>query len=213
MFPTITLNSMFSINKHIFDALYNYPIGEESFPLQWDVVVDNILFKYGEMGVVYPDADALERAVTFWAKRKEMMFNRLWNVFVVQYNPIWNKDGTITETRSPNITRSREDIGNAHSNSTGNTESKDDRQCFNSSTYAPVGKTTSTDTAQNTTTTNNNTLERETGTETITRTEGGNIGVTKTQEMISDEWELWITHNVYDTIASEFCKEFCIMLY
>lgn len=213
MFPIVTLQGMLSINPHIFDAFYNYPIGETEFPLDWDAVIDSILFNYGEMGVIYADADVLERAVSFWTKRHEMMFNRLWNVFTAKYNPIWNKDGTVTETRSPNITRSREDIGNALSNSNGNTETKDDRQGFNSNSYTPVGKSTSSDSAQNTTTTSNNTLERETGSETITRHEGGNIGVTKTQEMIKDEWDLWLGRNVYDAIASEFAKEFCIMLY
>ena len=47
---------------------------------------------------------------------------------------------------------------------------------------------------------------------TITREESGNIGVTMTQEMIQRQRDI-VQFNLYDYIARQFIKQFCIQLY
>lgn len=47
---------------------------------------------------------------------------------------------------------------------------------------------------------------------TITREESGNIGVTMTQEMIQRQREI-VQFNLYDYIARQFIKQFCLMVY
>lgn len=46
-----------------------------------------------------------------------------------------------------------------------------------------------------------------------TDTRQGNIGVTTTQKMMTEELEFWNQYNLYDIIIREFKKHFCIMLY
>ena len=54
--------------------------------------------------------------------------------------------------------------------------------------------------------------EAEAGTEQITWTEHGNIGVTMTQELIEKARNLAL-FNLYDVITKSFIKKFCIMVY
>lgn len=207
MFPIITLQSLLMINENIFNA-FNTIENIES-----DVLIDTIMMNYGDRAAIYPNADIMEHAVQIWVKRWAKNIERLWRVYVVEYNPIWNKDGTITETRTPNITKHSETIGSASSETEGSTEVVDDRQGFNSSEYVPVTRNQSEDEGSTESSTYGTATETETGTETITRTEGGNIGVTKTQEMIKDEWDLWSINNFYNSVAAMFAREFVIALF
>lgn len=207
MFPIITLQSLLMINENIFNA-FNTIENIES-----DVLIDTIMMNYGDRAAIYPNADIMEHAVQIWVKRWAKNIERLWRVYVVEYNPIWNKDGTTTETRTPNITKHSESIGSASSETEGSTEVVDDRQGFNSSEYVPVTRNQSDDEGSTESSTYGTTTETETGTETFTRTEGGNIGVTKTQEMIKDEWNLWAINNFYNSVAAMFAREFVIALF
>ena len=207
MFPIITLQSLLTINENIFNAFSTIE------NIESDVLIDTIMMNYGDRAAIYPDADLMEHAVQIWVKRWTKNIERLWRVYVVEYNPIWNKDGTITETRTPNITKHSETNGSAKSKTKGTAEVIDDRQGFNSSEYVPVTRNQSDDKGSTKSSTYGTSTETETGTESIVRTEGGNIGVTKTQEMIKDEWDLWAVNNFYNTVATMFAREFVIALF
>ena len=166
-------------------------------------------------------------------------WDRLWTDYTSEYNPIWNIDGTETETETRNLTQSHTGTDNyLHSgndtmqtsgtdtnSSTGTdsfkktgsytTEVDESTYGFNSSAASPSGKTVTTETPSTTDTTNygktdttqygktdtntynssnNNTknlTDTDTGTVTRELKRGGNIGVTKTQELLTADQEYW----------------------
>ena len=146
-------------------------------------------------------------------------WDRLWADYVAVYNPIWNVDGTEvteeerdltqTDTGSDTYTDSGSDTttktGNDTVTSEGTTTTEGDIYGIDSVDGAPANKTTVTpdltdETTYNTTTelehgkvtTNDKDLTHtDAGTVTVTKTRTGNIGVTKTQELLTADQEFW----------------------
>lgn len=166
-------------------------------------------------------------------------WDRLWTDYTSEYNPIWNIDGTETETETRNLTQSHTGTDNyLHSgndtmqtsgtdtNSSSGTDSfskagsyktevDESTYGFNSTVASPSSKTVTTETPSTTDTTNygktdttqygktdtstynssnNNTknlTDTDTGTVTRELKRGGNIGVTKTQELLTADQEYW----------------------
>lgn len=61
--------------------------------------IDYILTSCGEMSLVYSDPLILRHMIRSWTIRRFPIWADLYNTTLYDYNPIWNKDGTITEER------------------------------------------------------------------------------------------------------------------
>lgn len=190
-------------------------------------------------------------------------WDRLWDDYTAEYNPIWNVDGTETETETRNLTQSHKGTDNyLHSgndtmqtsgtdtnsstgkdtfNKTGSykTEVDESTYGFNSAAASPSGKTVTTETPNTTDTTNygktdttqygktdtntynssnNNTKDlTDTDTGTVTRElkRGGNIGVTKTQELLTADQEYWtnIKSKFYKQVMKDIVDEITYKIY
>lgn len=100
--------SLYMIDNTIFDGLQlptmptnptDYPdLYVQGFQLDRNVLIDNILMETGEMSTIYPDPVFFKYAVTQWSKKELHVWQALYNTLFYKYNPLWNKDGTITET-------------------------------------------------------------------------------------------------------------------
>lgn len=143
-----------------------------------------ILMDCSELEVFLPDPEIMKEALAFWSKTRLPVWKKLYETTQYEYNPIWNKDGTFTETRNL--------ATGANSTSTGSVAA------FNSSTF------------QNETKQESNASGTDTGT--IIRKEQGNIGVTSTQELIQRERDV-VQFDIYKFIADEFRMRFCIGVY
>lgn len=139
-----------------------------------------------------------------------------------QKNTIGSGSSDSTKVTTPNITRT----------STNNSDGSSIHSVmgYNSGTlqtdYSDSGSKaiTGSDTTTGTNTETNNTVKNDTGSETgsftetgndnrtITDTEHGNIGVTTTQAMISEEREIAL-FNIYDYIVKGFKNRFCLLVY
>lgn len=53
-----------------------------------------------EFECLYPDFDFCKAAIGWWSKARLSVWEKLYASTMFVYNPIWNKDGTITETRT-----------------------------------------------------------------------------------------------------------------
>lgn len=176
-------------------------------------LADYICLKAAGLSLVYPDADFMKQAISVWSKAHSHEWQRLFDTLFYKYNPMWNKDGKIQEDGrdSPDITTTynksypKRDAGtttmythgyDAVSNNTVNWAPADKIEHDNSITEGETGTT------------------RDAGTTitSLTRTEQGNIGVTSTQELISQERDLAMW-SFDDYIANEYIKEFCVMVY
>lgn len=65
-----------------------------------DLVVSNICNECYDLGVYQPDPDYMKFAIATWSRRKLWSWNKLYETLNFTYNPIWNKDGTISETET-----------------------------------------------------------------------------------------------------------------
>ena len=164
-------------------------------------VIHAILEETAELEILYSDPDYLEESIGHWSAARLQSWGKMQAAITAEYNPIWNKDGTIIdqmiygEDKVTGVTGAR-DQTNTHSVSG-----------FNVTTFQNADQ----DHATSVQATDTNT--RQTHTDTRTITEQGNIGVTKSQEMVNDEMMLRIRWNMISVIVSDFKNKYCLMVY
>lgn len=155
--------------------------------LEKDEVVHAILEETAELEILYSDPDYLEESIGHWSAARLQSWEKMQAAITAEYNPIWNKDGTIRET-------------------------------YNYGAISTSGNSTDKVAGFNSDTTHNreqaeSAARQEAHTDTTERIEQGNIGVTKSQEMVNDEMMLRIRWNMISVIVSDFKNKFCLMVY
>lgn len=160
--------------------------------LDRETVINAILLKCSELETLYTDPEFMKNALRIWSGYRIVVWDALYKTTQFDYNPIWNKDGTITETEN------RDTESSASGSGTGQQAVK----AFNDTSW--------TDHTKNTT----DSQAASTGKEAITRErrEQGNIGVTTTQQMIREERDVR-EFNTIEYIIDDFRTEFCLMIY
>ena len=273
----ISILGLYKYDKHIFDK-FNYPTAWNSD--EQITFVYALLMECAELEVLFTDADFMGEALAVWSAKERPIWDKLYNTTTLKYNPIWNKDGTVTETRTlkgshaltnaennnvtstKNATNHGESATNGSAKNSGNEDTSGNSASqsngavnqtdlhsvwgFNGGSDSDadknVGTTSNTNSesgsnSQHTTNSGSESHEEsnttdskyedngtETGhkdgsengsheeTETYTRIEQGNIGVTTTQSMIVEEREV-AKFNLTDYIIDSFKKRFCILVY
>lgn len=94
MRATLSLMGMYEYDHTILD-FFHYPDKWET--IDKDVFVNKLLLDTAELEVLYPDADIFKTAIKYWSAAEVQNWNKLYDTTVLDYNPIWNKDGTVTE--------------------------------------------------------------------------------------------------------------------
>lgn len=156
--------------------------------LNRQALIDELCMDCGELNLILDNPDILKIALNRWSSTRIDIWNHLYETTQYKYNPIWNKDGVITETE---IMVSKSSMDGTDT---------DETSAYNSTAYQPNNKTTIDHD-----TTGEANVER-------TRTEQGNIGITTTQQMIKEEREI-AEYSLYKQIIDEFKRRFCIMVY
>ena len=176
MRATLSLMGMYEYDNTILD-FFHYPDKWET--VDKDVFVNKLLLDTAELEILYPDANIFKTAIKYWSAAEVQNWNKLYDTTVLDYNPIWNKNGTVTETEkhiknnnytdvtdgtiadhsSTNGSQNTETSGNENTNTTNNTNEKDYVFGFNSESAAQSGETvtddsgrTNTDRSENSTT-------------------------------------------------------------
>ena len=169
-----------------------------------DTTIQTILLECAELELIYPELETMKNAITLWTNKEFAIWEELQKTREYEYNPIWNKDGTVIETESSLFNKDR----TGRYNGTGSGVNTEYVQGFNENTWAGATKSEGSNNA--------NTTENEESTDTgeieRTRIEQGNIGVTTTQRMIQEQREV-VVFNTMEYILSSFKKRFCIMVY
>jgi len=163
MRATLSLMGMYEYDNTILD-FFHYPDKWET--VDKDVFVNKLLLDTAELEVLYPDANIFKTAIKYWSAAEVQNWNKLYDTTVLDYNPIWNKDGTVTETekhiKNNNYTdvtdgkiadhsstignQNTETSGNENIDTTNNTNEKDYVFGFNSENAAQSGETVTDDT-------------------------------------------------------------------
>lgn len=219
----LSLIGLYNYDSTIFDGL-SLPDG-----IDREVFINTLLLNYGEFGVLYSDLDFMRFFIAHWSKKWYDSFGRIYRGLTEEYNPIHNFDRF--EEYSDNDSRKLDSSGNANStlrstntiesdvNSGERSESK--VSAYNSDVYQPDSSTDST--TSQTSRSNSASDQGETNTDSKSETENrdfkhtghlyGNIGVTKSQDMIKDEINLRSNYNIYDIMCELFKRECLIMIY
>ena len=165
MRATLSLMGMYEYDNTILD-FFRYP--DKWGPEDKDVFVNKLLLDTAELEVLYPNPNILKTAIKCWSSAEVQNWNKLYNTTVLEYNPIWNKDGTVTETEkhiknnnytdvtdgkiadhsSTNGNQNTETAGNENTDTTNNTNEKNYVFGFNSETAAQSGQTVTDDTGR-----------------------------------------------------------------
>lgn len=128
--------------------------------LDKDALVNLLLADLGELNTIYSDPDVMKFMINMWSKSRVDIWEHLQATKEYDYNPIWNKDGTYTETETRDLagtnkgkvtgsnTEKVTERGNTKAvtdttvKDTGSETSTTQRSAFDSSSYQPVEKVT-----------------------------------------------------------------------
>ena len=174
--------------------------------------------------------------IGLWSAAELPIWRKLYETTQLVYNPIWNKDGTVTETES----RSHIGVDNGSGDESFRSEGSSSRNqsdsaersgeitqqvsAYDASTFQNREKENNSDETSASSTEhviadNENQTERsdirdtyDADDRTYERRETGNIGVTTTQQMIQEEREV-DQFNIYDYIVQSFKRRFCLLVY
>lgn len=228
---TLSITGLYNYDNTVFDGV-SFPVG-----INRETAINDILMNCASFPLIYPSLPFMKIALKNWSDKYFDNFQRLQKMQTVVYNPIWNKDGTITE--SHNIAEHERHMSNTDETGNNSGKSNDFRKqtnngdqsnenavsAYNETDYTNRDKQT-TKTAstagdlghmeQNTEykrgeNSDNNTIRNHA--EKYERVDQGNIGVTSTQQLINEEVTLWQKFNIYDAITASFKREFCVMIY
>ncbi len=209
---------MYQVRSDLFDW-FSLPEG-----VQKGVLITELLGEIGELESLYTDPDVLKSLIGAWSDHRLYTWTELYKTTQYEYNPIWNKDGTITETEERTlgvVGNEKKDIksdASTNSESTADGTSLHEVYGYNSSNAEPADKDTThseaeTDvTSTDKTTSNADTTRDEDEKIVRTREEHGNIGVTSTQSMIREQRDV-VQFDIYDFIIQDFKGRFCLLVY
>lgn len=217
----IPLISLYQWDNSILDGMY----------ISGDFdIKESFLLRFGEMTPIYQKPDLLKLAVANVAKSLKWSIDRLYNVTLLEYNPIENynriengidtTDDTTDNTQnigSQTVT-SENQIG--ATTTTPNTTTETKVSAFNESEYQPSEQTKNTGNVTES-------HDKDTGTTTTTKNPDvqhmkynrkydhnliihGNIGVTTSQEMMKSEINLVTKNNYIDDVCQMYAERLLI---
>lgn len=124
--------------------------------LDRSILIDNLLMETAEREIIYSNLGFLKQAIGSWSHKNLSVWEELYKTQHYEYNPIWNKDGTITELETRNLagtnyhTDNTDRVDNLTDKNTKNLQDKETRNLndetlesvygFNSSDEAPANK-------------------------------------------------------------------------
>ena len=88
----ISILSIYEYDNSIFDGV----IVPEN--VDKEVLINTILYQNAELQLLYSDPDTLKNMITLWSKSSAYTWEKMAKTLDLVYNPIWNKDGKITES-------------------------------------------------------------------------------------------------------------------
>lgn len=101
-----TVVGAYNYDRTIFDGLElpnesfikDYNLVKNFIPMDKETFINNLLIQCGQLSLPFTDIDFLKESITVWSRMHKTDWQQLYETIFYAYNPIWNKDGTITET-------------------------------------------------------------------------------------------------------------------
>ena len=196
------------INIHMPDLTYLN--NKEWYISVKDIAPDYIKRRFGKRELIY-DEPELTDIIQDVLLENEYKYDRLWELLQMEWNPLWNVDGTETLTFERNTTGQNQASGtDSVSNDTDVTNNLSERT-FDDATMLNTGRSVTNTDGDISTTYGRKDVNSGKETYTETKERHGNIGVTKTTELIDDALMLYedkrmsfiytISHDIVVNIA------------
>ncbi len=206
----LSLLGMYTWNDTLFDGM--------TFPDGWTndektTFIQNLLMECAELEILYPDWDFLKGAIDTWSAKECITWNRLMGAMLAEYNPIENYNRIELTSDTNSGTDSASHTGYDSVVGSGADTDTHSKTSFDNGTLAvteqmQVGK-------GSTETHNYNSTLSNTHGHVPTRSGNihGNIGVTSSQQMLTQELEIAPKLNVINAMIESFKNRFCILVY
>lgn len=110
---TMSIAGLYNYDDSIFDG-FRVP---ESIEDRRQDIIDEICLEAAELTLLYTDPNVMKFAITKWTNLNFQIWQELQATREYVYNPIWNKDGTYTETETRDFAGTRR--GQSSSQKTG----------------------------------------------------------------------------------------------
>lgn len=191
---TMSILGLYYINPQLFSEL------QAPQDLNKDILIDNIIAECAELETIYADPDFMQKLIGIWSRKELPVWQKLYETTQFVYNPIWNVDAHETETET-------RDLQNTYKgNETADGSTINSKTGYNSNDLVTAERDNVNNDVRR------NDAGTDTGTITIEKRRGGNIGVTMTQQLIQAEREV-DKFNIYNHICDSFKRRFCLLIY
>ena len=182
-----------------------------------EYVENMVRLKYGTWETLDKTSEDFKHTFDLYNEYMTPNLNKAIIAFTAEYNPLNNYEGK-TEIiqeygeQTQNYVKGQESITNTNNAVTDNTE--DYVTSYDSDTFSPSSKNKNDygeriSTTENGTRTDTNTINSYTNK--VTEIKAGNMGVTTSQQMITEEINLRLK-NIYDMYIDNFVKNVCYMI-
>lgn len=93
----ISILGLYNYDPTIFDDL-TIPTDDDNVPLfDKSALVDIICMQNAELSLLYTRPSTMKSMIGLWSASSQYTWEKLGNILKLEYNPIWNKDGTIVD--------------------------------------------------------------------------------------------------------------------
>lgn len=183
-------------------------------------VVDAICIDCTELELLYPEPETLQYAIGVWSTVELPIWEKLKATTEYVYNPIENYDRheeyTDTDTNNGTVESKLNQTSTGKNNETDSGSTITKTTAYNSDSAKETGRTEDSGTRGNTTEGSTNSTENATtnNSRTVKHTAHlhGNIGVTSSQQMITEERDI-VQFSVINHIVQSFKFRFCLLVY
>ena len=208
----LTLIGIYDYDPTLFDGL-TLPDGYDK-----QTFIDSLLLEHGEKCVLYANPDFMKYSIGAWGRKWALELERIYKALSAEYDPIFNYDRyeEYTDNEGRKYKSEVEAGHNATDSPDFNVTTENTISADNSGEYQPQDKSES-DTKGKT-----QNLEEKSNSKTNDEEERelkhnahlfGNIGVTTSVQMWSEEVRARMQYNLYDAAARLFANDLLIGIY
>lgn len=198
------IRALLAYDNTLFDN-FTAPTDPEGTPVDLDLIINRILYKYGDAPLFTPDPAVMKFYIGEWSERRQPLWNRFYKAILEEYDPISNYDRTekTTDYLTHGHTVTTDD------DLTAGTSVENQISADNASTYQPDSKAINSGKDQR------DISEKHTGIDKRDYDSHvyGNIGVTSSQQLLQSELDLIPELDLIEFVADDFHSEFNLMLY
>lgn len=200
------------------DTLFDNMVFPDGFTNQDKAVTTaNILAECSELEIMYPDWEFMYEAIAYWSLKELPTWQHIYDMTLLEYNPIENYDRMEEELVQESLTDGRQRLTKTDSKGKGLTQSNNVNKVAGINTDLMADQSS---TAGNNITDSEGSgtmQEMDTGNSARNHSRNarihGNIGVTTVAQMMEGELETYPKINIINYIVESFKERFCILVY